>query len=253
MDTKICSKCKKEKSINEFYFRKDSGYYRSACKECTLKDNKKWTKENYDYIKEYKKEYAKNNKEKIRKSHEKYEKSHKAEISQKRKIYYLANKERENTRNKLYNQTHKEQRHDYYIKNREKIKEYQIKNKDRYRENARLYCNMKNANDKIFKLKTKMRKLLYKSFIRKGFKKNKNSEIILGCDNIFFINYLLQTFKNNYGYDWNGIEPVHIDHKKPLKYANTEEDVIKLCHYTNLQLLKAEDNLAKSDKLNWEL
>ena len=39
----------------------------------------------------------------------------------------------------------------------------------------------------------------------------------------------------------------------PLATAKTEEDVIKLCHYTNLQLLKGEDNLSKGDKLDWKL
>jgi len=55
------------------------------------------------------------------------------------------------------------------------------------------------------------------------------------------------------GIEWNGIEKVQIDHIKPLKYAKTEEEVIKLCHYTNLQLLKEKDNLEKSFKLDWEL
>ena len=40
----------------------------------------------------------------------------------------------------------------------------------------------------------------------------------------------------------------------PVGYLfNTEEEVIKCCYYTNLQLLKAEDNLKKGDKTNWEL
>lgn len=49
------------------------------------------------------------------------------------------------------------------------------------------------------------------------------------------------------------LKKVHIDHIIPLATAKTEEDVIKLCHYTNLQLLKGEDNLSKGDKLDWKL
>ena len=90
-------------------------------------------------------------------------------------------------------------------------------------------------------------------FKRKKYKKNNKSEKIIGCELEFFINYLLNTFKSNYGYDWNGIEKVSIDHIIPLSIAKNEEDVIKLCHYTNLQLLKTQDNLKKSNKLNWEL
>jgi len=37
-----------------------------------------------------------------------------------------------------------------------------------------------------------------------------------------------------------------MDH--PLSSGKTEEDLIRLCHYTNLQLLTAFDNLKKSDK-----
>ena len=65
--------------------------------------------------------------------------------------------------------------------------------------------------------------------------------------------HLLQTFKSNYGYEWDKVEPVHIDHIIPLATAKTEEDIIKLCHYTNLQLLKAKDNLRKNAKNDWRL
>ena len=63
--------------------------------------------------------------------------------------------------------------------------------------------------------------------------------------------YLLKTFKDRYGYEWDGKESVHIDHIMPLATAKTEEEVIKLCYYTNLQLLKAEDNWRKSDRLDF--
>ena len=83
-------------------------------------------------------------------------------------------------------------------------------------------------------------------------KSNKTEKIVGMPLNDLYI-YLLKTFKNNYGYEWDGVEAVHIDHIKPLKQCNTEEEVIKCCHYTNLQLLKAKDNLKKGDKINWEL
>lgn len=38
----------------------------------------------------------------------------------------------------------------------------------------------------------------------------------------------------------------HIDHIKPLNLAKTEEELYKLCHYTNLQPMWAEENLKKS-------
>ena len=49
---------------------------------------------------------------------------------------------------------------------------------------------------------------------------------------------------DNYGYyGW------HIDHIIPLSFAKTEEETYKLCHYTNLQPLWANDNLTKGKKL----
>lgn len=128
METKVCIKCKQEKELSEFYFRKDWNKYINTCNDC---------------LKKYNSDYSKN----------------------------------------------------------EKSKSYKI----------------------------------------------------LGCDYKFLNNYLLQTFKDNYGYEWDEKEPVHIDHIIPLATAKTEKEIIKLCHYKNLQLLKAKDNLKKGSKLNWIL
>ena len=95
--------------------------------------------------------------------------------------------------------------------------------------------------------------MIVNSFIKKGMNKSKKTEEIIGISLKEFYYYLLKTFKDNYGYEWDGKEPVHIDHINPLKQCNTEEEVIRCCYYTNLQLLKAEDNLKKGDKTNWEL
>ena len=48
---------------------------------------------------------------------------------------------------------------------------------------------------------------------------------------------------------WENHGKWHIDHIIPLSTANTEEDILNLCHYTNLQPLWAEDNIKKSNKI----
>ena len=68
---------------------------------------------------------------------------------------------------------------------------------------------------------------------------------IIGCTEKELKEHLYKTFFDNYGYDYDGKEDVHIDHIVPLAKADTEEEVKRLCHYTNLQLLKAKDNLQK--------
>ena len=140
-----------------------------------------------------------------------------------------------------------------YERNKEKIlkhnKEYRIKNKTKINQQV---LNRK-QNDYIFKLKCQTRNILLNSFKRNGKIKSERTEKILGCNLEFFVEYLLQTFKNNYGYEWDKVEPVHIDHIIPLKYANNEKEVFKYCNYRNLQLLKAEDNLHKGSKLDYTL
>lgn len=53
--------------------------------------------------------------------------------------------------------------------------------------------------------------------------------------------------------EFNINEKVHIDHIIPLSTAKTIEDVIRLCDYKNLQLLKEKDNLEKGNSLDWSL
>jgi len=51
------------------------------------------------------------------------------------------------------------------------------------------------------------------------------------------------------GMSWKNQGDWHIDHIMPLASANTIEETIRLCHYTNLQPLWALDNLEKGAKI----
>ena len=227
MKTKICIKCNKEKSIEEYPIRSDNGKYRNECKECTAK---------------FQKQYQKNNKKEISISHKKYLLTHKEQRSETMKKYYEKNKNKIKQYHQKYHEEHKEQKKEY-------AKKYYYEHKKEYQKRKKY----KLQNDVMFKIKEQARKCIWTAFNRKGFRKNGKTEQILGCDFKTFYDYLLQTFKNNYGYEWDGKEKVHIDHIKPLKECKNEKEIIKLCHYTNLQLLKAHDNLEKSSKINYEL
>lgn len=214
METKICIYCNLEKNINDFDKKKK--YYLKYCKECR---------------------------------------------KEKRKEYYQKNKQKEMTKSLEYYYNNKEKiknvKKEYREKNRNKLIEYNKKWEALNKEKRKVYDNNykkeKKKNDCKYKLICQTRSMINETFKRKKYFKSNKCEKILGCNYIDFINYLLNTYKKNYGIEWDGKDKVHIDHIIPLSTAKTEEEVIKLCNYTNLQLLKAKDNLHKSNKLNWEL
>jgi hypothetical protein len=149
-----------------------------------------------------------------------YREKNKAEILRKAKEYREANKERIKKVKKEYNKN-----------NRDKINEY---------------FRQRKINDKLFKLSNNIRNLIKVSLKSKGVKKNTKSEKILGCTYEEFkqhIESLWEPWMNwdNYG-NWNGTptEPNtawDIDHIIPKSKGSTEDEVIKLNHYTNLQPL----------------
>jgi hypothetical protein len=80
------------------------------------------------------------------------------------------------------------------------------------------------------------------------YKKSKTFEII-GCTPEFLKEYIEKQFIKGMEWSNHSVYGWHIDHIIPLSSANTEEEIYKLCHYTNLQPLWAENNLKKSNKI----
>ena len=55
METKVCTKCKVEKNLDEYYFRKPRQNYSARCKKCWVADVKVYNKT--DKFKKYQNEY----------------------------------------------------------------------------------------------------------------------------------------------------------------------------------------------------
>jgi len=179
-----------------------------------------------DCIKKYKKEYSLLNKLKIDSNKKEYYENNKSEILGKIKIYGKTNKEKINSNKKIY------------YKNNKKI----------ILENRKEYCRFKRLNNPLFRLTDNLRSLTYSAFKNKGLRKNTKTEKLLGCSFKFIKEYFESKFEDwmswdnqgkyngelNYGWD--------MDHIIPLSYAKSEEEIIKLCHYTNLQPLCSKIN-----------
>lgn len=281
---KICSCCKLGKDINDFSNRgKSSNIKKSSCKECINKKAKEYRLNNREKIHESYKKYRKSNKESInekrrkrylidgKEKSKKYQEDNKDKIKENKKNYYKNNKDILNKRSAKFQEINKEHvkeyRKEYYIKNKEKIDD---KNKKYYKENknkyvvdyVKIYSRTKERKieSPLFRLIYRIRINIAKSIKRKGYKKNNTTVNILGCSFEEFKSYLESKFEfwmnwNNYGlyngelnYGWD------LDHIIPVSSAITEEDVIKLNHFSNFQPLCSKINRdIKKSNLSYEM
>jgi hypothetical protein len=214
--------------------RKD-GYY-SICKEC-------------------KKEYRLNNLELLKIAKTKYYQDKKNDILKKSKEFYLKNKESvlDNAKNRYqFNRQNKLKYSKlYYEKNKvlllEKSKKYAINNYKKVLDYQKKYKQDKYHKDPIFKIIICVRARVNNFLKEKNIKKNNKTFEIVGCSPQSLKEHLEKLFID--GMTWDNQCKWHIDHKIPLASAKTEEELYKLCHYTNLQPLWAEDNMKKGSKI----
>ena len=85
------------------------------------------------------------------------------------------------------------------------------------------------------------------AFKSKGYSKNTKTQKMLGVDWEVCRAHIERQFTK--GMNWDNYGEWHIDHIIPLASAKNEKQLIKLCHYRNLQPLWAEDNMSKSNNI----
>lgn len=172
---------------------------------------------------------------------------------------------------------------EYRDKNKEKIlkqkKEYRIKNyikcnmttKTRHKTSKKKYCKNnseklllkqlirqkeRKLKDQLYRLKCNLRSTISSNIKKSGYSKKSKTHKILGCNYEDFKQHLEGLFESwmnwgNYGL-YNGQEKYgwDIDHFVPLASAKTEEELLKLCHFCNLQPLCSYTNrVIKREKL----
>lgn len=101
-------------------------------------------------------------------------------------------------------------------------------------------------NDGLYRLDKCIRSLIYRSL--RGHKLKKTTEY-LGCSIPELKKHLESQFQEGMSWDNYGRNGWHIDHIVPSSSASTEEELIKLQHYSNLQPLWETENLKKGSKL----
>lgn len=134
---------------------------------------------------------------------------------------------------------------DFVCSGREKeyMKEYHNTHKNERKEQH----EKRMKDDELYRFKVKIRKFICQSFRRMSESKTIRTEDVVGCSFLELKKHLQDLFQE--GMNWDNYGKWHIDHIVPLSTAKCQEDVIRLCHYTNLQPLWAEDNIRKGAKV----
>jgi hypothetical protein len=252
---KLCKKCLLEKNISEFSKNnRNKDGFENSCKSCISIKNKELYQINKEsYLLKGKIMYRKHKGKRNSESKEYYEKNKKS-ILDKNKEYVsrpdISLKTKEYQKN-----YHKSEKYKNYKKeNSDRIKLYdksyrenpEVKNRINKQSTER--NKLRKSIDPLFKLTVCIRSSISNNFRCGGFKKSKKTEEILGCSFSEFKVYLESEFEDwmnwdnkglyngefNYGWD--------IDHIIPLNTASSEEDILKLNHFTNLQPLCSKIN-----------
>jgi hypothetical protein len=228
--------CQEEKILEDFTFDKGNKKdgRRASCKECCRKKNAEYIKANPDKkLESDKKSYEKLKEKKLAQKKE-YYLLKKEEILLKRKEYHSNNKEKILENNRKYREANLEElRYKNKMYHRNKAAELSAKRKIRVNSTP------------LRQFKERIRLLTKGAFYRLKQDKRFNTHSILGADWHTVKEHFISQFKDEMTWEAFIAGEIHVDHIKPLASATTEEELVALCHYKNLQPLWALDNLKK--------
>lgn len=289
METKECKKCNIEKTLDNFYYRKNRNTYESTCTPCCseiIKEKRNNDPQLREKCKKSCKQYNDKNKEILYEKHKEYYENNKDTLKGNMKQNYQVNKEER----LLYAREHRQEL-------KEKIKNCEVKKPDiedkvcnkchikkkisefTFRKTRNVYdCNCKecnklrertrrasngdlvNAKRRLIKkpktIQQRMKQTLRKrlnGIVKNREKKNLYSDL-LGCDISFLMEWFEYIFKldNHLNMLWSNYGRVwQIDHVTPCaSFDLTIKENQKRCfHWTNLCPVLKQYNMTKQAKI----
>lgn len=228
METKVCIECSIKKPLSDFYFNEKTQSYNKVFRTCEYLIRRQSEKSSI------KKKLQEENEEMLRHSKKKCniclqikdlsEFYYRSDLKQYRNWCIECEKKRTN---RFYNENKEtilKKQHQFYKDNQkimlERKKEFAESHKNQLRTYHRNYIHNRRKNDDIFRFKSQIRHLINQSFRRQGKQKKRKTEKIVGCDFQTLCYYLLDTYKQIYGIEWDGIEKVHIDHISSITFTS---------------------------------
>lgn len=109
------------------------------------------------------------------------------------------------------------------------------------------YVRERRRNNPLVKIRANVGTLIANALSNQGYKKSAKSAEILGCSFEQFYNHIESQFAP--GQSWLNRQSWDIDHIVPVSFAQTEDELILLNHYTNLRPMWKSLNQSKASSL----
>ena len=225
-----CARCGDAKPVSAFSFHRQSGRYRTHCKECRVEESRAYAAAHAQERSLYQRAYKESNRERLR-------------------LYRETRREDTKAYNKAYRSARREEMRAYY-------RAYDAANKDRRRSAARERNKRRMAVDVRFRLKARLRSRLagaLRAGIDSGGKRGASAVRHLGCSVADLMAYLERQFRPGMSWDTYGIGVGrwNIDHIRPLaSFDLTDSEQAKVaCNFTNLQPLWHVENVRKGSRM----
>jgi hypothetical protein len=191
--------------------------------------------------------YRESNADKLRERSRRYRASNSDKVRSASRARYAANAEVERARvAQRYNQI-RGIPIDRSPEQRQRQHQNGIRYRARHAERLKARRGDRYLSDALYALTCRLRGRTVAAFRLAGYRKTSRTAEMLGCDWETAKAHIESRFTE--GMTWENRSLWHIDHIIPLASAKTEEELVALCHHTNLQPLWATDNLRKSNKL----